>query len=115
MLVWLMTLRQNLGIPYGGPFYYADPPNATNPVMPKFKLTAKQAFASDKYVEVYFSEAGLPLLAKHRTNPGRVLVWQMVWIWNRHGEMTRRYIEGPQGQLVDTFVAPTPTETPDRK
>lgn len=109
-LIWLVTLRQNLGIPYGGPFYYADIEGTSNPVQPGYRISFRQAWASDRYVAVYFNEVGLPLLAQHFS--AHKLVWQMVWLWSRSGRLTRRYTESPSGELLKIDVMPTPEPTP---
>jgi hypothetical protein len=109
-LIWLVTLRQNLGIPYGGPFYYADLEGTSNPVQPTYKLSFKQAWNSERYVAVYFNEAGLPLLAQHYQH--HVRTWQMVWIWRQNGQLMRRYTEDAQGNLTKIDVMPTPEPSP---
>jgi hypothetical protein len=103
-LAWMVVLRQNSGSPYGGPFYYADPLNSNNPVQPRYRLNFKQAWSSDRFVEVYTNEAGQPLLAKHFV--GHQLASQMVWIWTQSGQLMRRYFEDPQGRLLIINVLP---------
>jgi hypothetical protein len=113
-LIWLVTIRQSLGTPYGGPFYYADVEGTSNPVQPKYKLNFKQAWNSDRYVAVYFDENGNPLLAQHYVRQqvgGRMvhqLGYQMVWIWTKQGRLSRRYVEDPAGKLLQIDVLPTP-------
>jgi hypothetical protein len=113
-LVWMVTLRQNRGPVYGGPFYYADPPNSSNPVRPQYRLTFKQAWDDDHFVQVYCNESGLPLLAQHMV--AHAVAWQMVWIWSQNGQLMRRYTEDAQGNILKTDVMPwvlaTPTPPP---
>jgi hypothetical protein len=114
MMVWMATLRQSMVTPYGGPFYFADLEGTSNPVQPKYRLNFTQAWHSDRYVEVYFSEAGVPVLARHMA--AHQVAWQMVWIYNKNGELTRRYTEDAAGNLLKIDVTPaanpTPTESP---
>jgi hypothetical protein len=109
-LVWMVTLRQNRGPVYGGPFYYADPPNSSNPVRPQYRLNFKQAWDSDRYVEVYTNDDGLPVLAKYLS--AHEVMSQMVWIWSQNGQLMRRYTEDAQGNILKTDVMPWVLATP---
>jgi hypothetical protein len=109
-MVWFVALRQNRGPVYGGPFFYADPENNSNPVRPQYRLSFKRAWASNRCVEVYCNEDGLPVLAKHLV--AHQVAWQMVWIWSRAGELMRRYTEDPQGDLLTIEVMPSVARTP---
>jgi hypothetical protein len=110
MLAWMVVLRQDRGPVYGGPFYYADPPDSSNPVRPQYRLSFAHAWASDRCVEVYCNGAGEPLLAKHLVH--HQVAWQMVWIWDKSGRLMRRYTEDPQGNITKTDVLPTPETEP---
>jgi len=105
-LVWIAVLRGDLGLPYGGPFYYADPVGLSNPMQPRYRLSFERAWASNRCVEVYTNSMGLPVLARHRV--AHQVVGQMVWIWTKNGRLMRRYAEGPQGHLLKIDVMPLP-------
>jgi hypothetical protein len=83
-------------------------------VQPKYRLNLQRALASERYVAVYFNEAGLPLLAKHyeKVDGKPSLAWQAVWVWDVHSRLMRRFREDPAGKLLEIDVMPDLNPSP---
>lgn len=97
-LTWISVGRALPPAPVGGPLYFAEAPDPRAALQPRWRLNAWQAFHSRRYVEAYFDDRCLPLLARHMAN-GREQ-WRMAWLWGRDGRLRRRQKLAPDGRLL---------------